>query len=75
MTAPHSNNGSNGKHTADDGDYPKGIFAAAHRDPDGFLELIHALDRLLSSSAEQPFLPCTDPCPLCQPALWLADSY
>jgi hypothetical protein len=74
MTNPQN---TNGKHTpADkDDDYPGPLLAVAHRDPEALMEIIEAFRRLLASAGEEPFTPCTDPCPLCQPALWLTNSY
>ena len=74
MNTPHTGNGSNDNRSPDDEEFPyPAMFAAIHRDP--VLEVIRALERVLSSGGEPPFTPCTDACPICQPALWLADSY
>ena len=76
MNTPHSGNGSNGKPPTDDDEFPyPAIFAAIHRDPEAFLDYVRTFERVLRSAGEQAFTPCTDPCPICQPALWLADSY
>lgn len=75
MSNPYGGNGGSPKHTPDDDENHSAIVAVAHRDPEAFLDLVDALDRLLSSGAgKEPFSPCTDPCPLCHPALWLANS-
>ena len=74
MNTPH--NGSNGKPQPDDEEFPyPAIFAAIHRDSEAFLDVMRALERVLSRNGQQHFSPCTDPCPICHPALWLADSY
>ena len=76
MNTPHNGNGSTARHTPDGDEFPlSALFAAIHRDPDKVLDLVRALDRLLSEAGEQPFTPCEDPCPLCHPTLWPADSY
>jgi hypothetical protein len=50
MTNPHNGNGGSPKRTPDDDEYPRGIFAAAHRDPEAAaIALIAAVDRFLSS--------------------------
>jgi len=76
MNTTHDGNGTGAKHDPDDDEFPRGIFAVAHRHPAPFFDLMDALDRLLASAADiGDFSRCTDPCPLCHPATWPTNSY
>ena len=80
MNTPNNGNGDplrrNGNGPpGDDFQIPEGILSAAHRDPDAYLEFVVALDRFIGSTGERPFTPCTEPCPLCHPGLWLNETH
>ena len=68
MNTSHSANGfykKRARHVDDSFPYPRATFAAIGRDPEAFLALIYALERLLSDDSEQSASPGSTTCPLC----------